>query len=101
MFIKIGADELILWLRKNQIGLSIPNGGAGGMGRKIYDIILKLGGRKIEDDIPSYWECEDNSKNIGEYNLPKTSALYEIDVKKLAELYTEINLLKISQTAGL
>ena len=47
--IKIGADELILWLRKNGKATDIPNDEVQGLGRKIYDlIVIKLGGKKYK-----------------------------------------------------
>lgn len=88
--IRIGADELILWLRKNEQAVTIPNDGAQGLGRKIYDLIISLGGKKIADDQACYWESEDNSKNIGQFALPKTAAQYEMDVKKLPELFNTL-----------
>lgn len=44
--IRIGADEIILWLRKNNLALNIPNDGVVGLGRRIHDLIVGLGGRK-------------------------------------------------------
>jgi len=88
--IKLGADELILWLRKNEKAVSVPNDGAHGLGRRIYDLIISLGGDKIANDKPSYWESEDNSKNIGRFALPKTSDQYEIDVKLLSKIYESL-----------
>lgn len=37
---KIGADELILWLRKNKIAIKIPNDEINGLGQKNHDIIV-------------------------------------------------------------
>lgn len=88
--IRIGADELILWLRKNEQAVTIPNDGAQGLGRKIYDLIISLGGKKIADDQACFWESEENSKNIGQFALPKTAAQYEMDVKKLPELFNTL-----------
>lgn len=88
--IRIGADELILWLRKNEQAVTIPNDGAQGLGRKIYDLIISLGGKKIADDQACYWESEENSKNIEQFALPKTAAQYEMDVKKLPELFNTL-----------
>ena len=47
MEIKIGADELILWIRKNGIAKSTTNEGAYGLGCRICRIIEGLGGVKI------------------------------------------------------
>jgi hypothetical protein len=89
---KIGADELILWLRKNNIANKIPNDGISGLGIKIHDIIvIQLSGQKIEDNVQSYWANIDTDKNIGKYNLPKTSAQYLIAFDKLSELYVKLS----------
>lgn len=87
--IKIGADELILWLRKNekqQKTTTIQ------LGRKIQTLIEKdLGGKLIDRDKESHWANEDTDKNIGEYGLPKTSAQYKISIDKIGKLYEAIN----------
>ncbi len=89
---KIGADELILWLRKNNIANKIPNDEIQGLGQKIHDIIVtQLLGKKIEDSLQAYWANTDNDKNIGKFNLPKTSAQYSIDFNKLSELYVKLS----------
>lgn len=90
--IKIGADELILWLRKNEKAIDISNDGIRGLGVKIQEIIVEdLQGKKIEENVPVYWAYSDNSYNIGQFKLPKSSARYEIEVDKLGKLYTELN----------
>lgn len=86
--IQIGADEIILWLRKNRISNDIPNDGINGLGIRIYQIIENLGGRKIEDSAPSYWD--DTGSHVQQYGLPKTSAQYEINVNRLSELYISL-----------
>jgi len=92
MNIKIGADELILWLRKNNKATGIPNDGTGGLGQKIFDIIVnQLSGNKVEDNYQSYWASSDTDKNIDKYNLPKTSAQYEINVNEMNRLYEILN----------
>jgi len=89
---KIGADELILWLRKNNIASAIPNDGIQGLGQKIYDIIvIQLSGQKIEDSVQSYCANTDTDRNIGKFNLPKTSAQYSIDFDKLSDLYVKLS----------
>ena len=90
MKIKVGSDELILWIRKNNIAMNTPNDGIGGLGRFIYDIIVELGGSKIMDHQESYWDIRSDSKNISEIQLPKTSAQYEIDVNVLPKIYEKI-----------
>lgn len=88
--IKIGADELILWLRKNNIATEIPNDEINGLGQIIYKIIDKLGGQKIADSQESLWPNSIGDKNIGKYNLPKTSAQYSLEIDKLPKLYEEL-----------
>lgn len=88
---KIGADELILWFIKNNIANKIPNDGINGLGIKIHDIIVvQLSGQKIEDNVQSYWANIDTDKNMGKFNLPKTSAQYLIAFDKLSELYVKL-----------
>ena len=90
--IKIGADELILWLRKNGKAKTIPNDGSQGLGRKIYELIVnKLGGKKVEDDYPSYWANFIDDKNADKFGLPKTSAQYVIESSKLETLFLELD----------
>lgn len=86
--IRIGADEIILWLRKNRIAADIPNDGATGLGRRIHDLIVGLGGRKIEGSAASYWDETDS--HVQQYGLPKTSAQYEVSVDLLPALYREL-----------
>lgn len=90
MIIRIGADELILWLRKNGIAKSIPNDEVNGLGFRICRIIEGLGGKKIEDNFPAYWPIHDGDPNIDKYKLPKTSAQYEIEVNKVSEIFKEL-----------
>jgi hypothetical protein len=90
--IKIGTDELILWLRKNEKATNIPNDEIQGLGRKIYELIItKLKGRKVEGNIESYWANLIDDKNVGKFDLPKTSAQYEIDSSQLETLFLELN----------
>jgi hypothetical protein len=81
---KIGADEIILWLRKNNIAKSFSN---DQLGKKIREIIESLGGTIEEYDVKSRWS---DSENVDRYNLPKTSAQYEIQSDKLPELYEKL-----------
>jgi len=86
--IVIGADEIILWLRKNRKAMKKPNDGTYGLGQLIHEMIVnQLNGKKIADNSPSYWAHLNNDLNIGEYNLPKTSAQYELSTEKLSILY--------------
>lgn len=86
--IRIGADEIILWLRKNRIANNIPNDGISGLGVRICRLIENLGGRKINETIPSFWD--DTDSHVQQYGLPKTSAQYEINTNMLPALYAEI-----------
>jgi hypothetical protein len=89
--IRIGADELILWLRKNGKAKDIPNDEVQGLGRKIHDLIVNdLNGDK-KDNIPSYWANFIDDKNVDKFNLPKTSTQYEINASHLEYLFVELN----------
>lgn len=92
--IKIGADELILWLRKNEKAVDTPNDEIHGLGVKIRRTIEQLGGNIVEENHECYWANKDGDKNIGQYQLPKTAAQYEISIEKLTELYTQLNCMK-------
>ncbi|MDR0332610.1 MAG: hypothetical protein LBI15_04025 [Dysgonamonadaceae bacterium] len=86
--IKIGADELILWLRKNNKAKNVTN---QTLGLKILNLIEKdlMIGTKIIDDQKSLWgNSFDDEKGLG---LPKTAAQYEIDSSMLKELYGTLN----------
>ncbi|MBR1991666.1 MAG: hypothetical protein IJ986_05285 [Bacteroidales bacterium] len=89
--IRIGADELILWLRKNGKEVNTPNDEIHGLGVKIRRTIEQLGGNIVEENHECYWANKDGDKNIGQYQLPKTAAQYEISIEKLTELYTQLN----------
>ena len=83
MNIKIGADELILWLQKNGKALVFDN---RTLGNKIYNLITKkLQGNLGNSNEPVLWTLSYNN------NLPKTSQQYIIDVNKLPDLFTELD----------
>ena len=84
MKIKIGADELILWLRKNKIA---ENKTTFELGLKIRKLIEKFGGELTEYDIPCYWTIEPISEVFNEFQLPKSASQYFIDNQKLGDLY--------------
>lgn len=86
--IRIGADEMILWLRKNEIANNIPNDGISGLGLRICRLIEHLGGRKVNETVPSFWD--DTDSHVQQYGLPKTAAQYEIDVNRLPELFLSL-----------
>ncbi len=87
MIIRIGSDEIILWLRKNNKCSSISNDSLGKNLRKYIE--KNLGGKLVEEDTECYWPH--NGVNIGEYLLPQTAAQYEIDTSKIAEIYEYFN----------
>ena len=87
--IKIGADELILWLRKNGKAIGKSNEVLGEDIRKLIEGD-KIKGKKLEKE-PCYWANEDDDKNIGQMNLPKCATQYWIDTDKLPELYNKLN----------
>ena len=88
---KIGADELILWLRKNDIASDIPNDEIHGLGQKIHNIIVnQLSGKKIKDNDQSYWANDIKDRNIDKFKLPKTAAQYSIGFDKLSDLYLKL-----------
>ena len=88
---RIGADELILWLRKNDKAIGVPNDGFGGLGQKIKILLCDtLGGAKIQENVAVYWDPGEGSKNIGDCNLPKTAELYEIDISRLPDIYRDL-----------
>ena len=93
MDIKIGADEIILWLRKNGKAKDLPNSGTGGLGQKIYNLICNIyNGKKDQDNYPSCWPIIILKNNhIGEYELPQTSAQYTIDINYLPKLFSDLN----------
>lgn len=90
MKIKIGADELILWIRKNDIAKTIPNDEIHGLGVMICRIIEELGGKKIEDNHPCYWPLLLNDPAIDKFRLPQTAAQYEIDTTMLPMIYEQL-----------
>lgn len=92
MDIKIGADEIILWLRKNGKAKDIPNSDTGGLGQKIYELICNIyNGKKVQDNYPSYWPIILKNNHIDNYELPQTSAQYTIDINSLPKLFSDLN----------
>jgi len=88
--IRIGADELILWLRKNGRAENVRTIDLGGKIRKTIE--ENLDGHIVEREQECFWANGDNDKNIGEFALPKTAAQYHIDENRLPELYRELSL---------
>ncbi|WP_405225616.1 hypothetical protein [Dokdonia sp. Asnod1-B02] len=88
MEIKIGADELILWLRKNKKAENVTT---KQLGLKILNSIEDLGGKLIEHDKPCSWNTKAISETIDEFNLPKTASQYILDSRKLDDLYCKLS----------
>jgi len=83
--IKIGADELILWLRKNNKRADDSN---IKLGKNIHDLIVdQLDGKLIEGDKPCVWDMN-NEEIVNELFLPKTAAQYSLRVDAISRLYT-------------
>jgi hypothetical protein len=84
MKITIGADELILWLRKNNKAVGEDN---FMLGRKIIGLIKSLDGQPALDDYPSLWVNDLSDAAMAKLGLPKTSEQYNIDTSSLQKLY--------------
>lgn len=82
MEIKIGADELILWLRKNNKANDVDN---FMLGRKIASLMQKM---EVQFDVkgePVIWTFTNNDL------LPKTSQQYMLNIEILPNIYKEIS----------
>ena len=88
MKINIGADELILWLRKNQKAIGVEN---AVLGRRIIDLITKLGGLPIKENHLSYWANDLSDVAMAQLKIPKTSEQYEIDTALLPKIYEALS----------
>ena len=85
--IQIGAEELILWMRKN--GKAAQDNRV--LGRKILNYIKnELRGQKAESNVSSCW-AKPIDDNDDKYDLPDTSAQYEIDSSQLEKLFLELD----------
>lgn len=83
MEIKIGADELILWLRKNGKATQFDN---RTIGRRIASLMERLGGRFWDSDAPALWVLPNSDTS-----LPRTSQQYIIDVDQLPTLFRSLS----------
>jgi len=84
----IGADELILWMRKNGRAATVRN---DVLGTRIAELIRPLiaAGRDNErENIPSRWDADDSQAN--DFNLPKTACQYKVPVNRVNEIYAAI-----------
>jgi hypothetical protein len=87
MEMKIGADELILWLRKNKKARDIDN---ATLGHRISKMILGLDGKIDEENYPSIWANDISPVAADRLAIPMTSGQYRIDTKRLPEVFEEI-----------
>jgi hypothetical protein len=85
--INIGADELILWLRKNNkaVGKSTQE-----LGAKILVLIESLGGIKLSE-LECRWERTIGAAGIDKLDLPKTATQYSINSTEIGKLYEELS----------
>jgi hypothetical protein len=85
--IKIGADELILWLRKNNkaIGKNNPD-----LGAKILILMNSFDAKKLPE-IECRWERSIGADGVDKLDLPKTATQYEISSDKIGALYEALN----------
>ncbi|GHU42614.1 hypothetical protein FACS1894190_12150 [Spirochaetia bacterium] len=88
MQVMIGADELILWLRKNNKAIGVEN---IVLGRRIIELVKTLGGQpKVEDHL-SLWADDLSDVAMAKLGLPKTSEQYLIDINILPDVYKELS----------
>lgn len=85
--INIGADELILWLRKNNkaVGKTTQD-----LGAKILVLVESLGGEKLSE-LQCRWECTIDAEGIDKLDLPKTATQYKIKTTEIGKLYEELS----------
>lgn len=85
MNISIGADELILWLRKNGKAVNIGN---QELGRKIKEVMDGLGAVLGNRNEPSLWALTFINDNLA---LPKTSQQYDLNIDSFPDLFRELS----------
>lgn len=85
--VNIGADELILWLRKNAkaVGKNTPE-----LGAKILVLMESLGGEKLSE-LPCRWERSVGADGIDKLDLPKTATQYSIKSNEIGKIYEALN----------
>ena len=83
--IKMGNDEFILYIRKNNPNCKIDN---KPLGRKIWEWILANDpdAKEIREDMPCLWG--DNTPNTKPEILPKTATQFEFRRNLLPELFS-------------
>lgn len=85
--IKMGNDEFILFVRKQNTNNSMPN---DRLGRKIWEWIEandKGVARQLKPEMQCLWENNSDSRNIDCKLLPKTATQFEFSRDLLPELY--------------
>lgn len=85
--INIGADELILWLRKNN---KADGKTTQELGAKILILIESLGGKKL-NELQCRWECNTGAEGIDKLDLPKTATQYRIKATEMGKLFLELS----------
>jgi hypothetical protein len=88
MQISIGADELILWLRKNDKAVGAEN---MVLGRRIFDLVSGLGGQLIRENHASVWADDLSDEAMERHGIPKTSGQYKIDTALLPSIFEELS----------
>lgn len=85
--INIGADELILWLRKNgkAVGKNTPD-----LGAKILVLMDSLGATKLPE-LECRWERSVGADGIDKLDLPKTATQYSITSNQIGAIYNALN----------
>jgi hypothetical protein len=86
--IKIGADEIILWLRKNGRAATVPN---DDLGKNICDLICNMLGGQKNGEAPVRWDTRIGADHVDPLDLPKTAEQYTLDTKQLDALYQAIS----------
>ena len=87
VLINIGADELILWLRKNgkAVGKNNPD-----LGAKILILMDSLNATKLPE-LECRWERSTSADGIDKLDLPKTATQYVISSDEIGNLYESLN----------
>jgi|JI10StandDraft_1071094.scaffolds.fasta_scaffold430361_3 hypothetical protein len=82
--IRMGNDELILFIRKNNPGCKLHN---EVLGRKIWEWIKENDNNaiQVEKDAPCLWG--DNTPNTAPESLPKTATQFEFEINLLPRMY--------------
>ncbi len=82
MRINIGADELILWLRKNHKAENIDN---VMLGKRISELMKNTEAEFGTSNEQTLW-----TSPYSEVGLPMTSQQYILDVERIPEIFREL-----------